>query len=648
MRATLCKLPRSSSTSSWRSGGLVSLPLVGRNPCACDLRAVSDIIRLLPDHVANQIAAGEVVQRPASVVKELLENSVDAGATQVTLVVKDAGRTLVQVTDDGKGMSPTDARLSFERHATSKIRQADDLSAILTKGFRGEALASIAAIAQVELRTRQPEQELGTRVLIEGSRVKVQEPIAGPVGTTIAVRSLFYNTPARRQFLKSDGVELKHVLDEFHRVALAHPEIGFRLVSNEHEEFNLMPGNPGPGTGTGLRQRIVGLFGRKYDERLVPVEESTEIVRVTGFVGKPEFAKRSRGEQYFFVNRRFIRSNYLEHALRKAYDELVARENFPSWFLFIDLDPAQIDINIHPTKTEIKFRDDRVVYAIVHAAVRRALGRFNIVPSLDFEPEPALIAASNAGRYAGVPTWRPQDLGAFTAPPRPSPEGWQKLFDMGMASPVEEVEVPEPVRQPTILPSRAFDEQVGERSLFQLHGTYIVAQTRSGVLVVDQQRAHERILYERNLKLLEQGAGTSQAELFPRHVELNAVDHALVVGILPELRSMGFDLELFGGRTVQVNGMPAEVMDDDPARLLEQLLEQVKAYGSALRNERHHVLARSMARSMAIRPGRALAETEMRDLIDRLFACEVPMRTPGGKPVIVTYTLDELNERFER
>jgi DNA mismatch repair protein MutL len=602
---------------------------------------MSDIIRLLPDHVANQIAAGEVVQRPASVVKELLENAVDAGAERVTLVLKDAGRTLVQVTDDGRGMSPTDARLSFERHATSKIRQADDLSAITTKGFRGEALASIAAIAQVELRTREHDQELGTRVLIEGSRVKTQEAIAGPPGTTIAVRSLFFNTPARRQFLKSDGVELKHAIDEFHRVALAHPEIAFQLVSNDHEEFNLTAGNE--------RQRIVGLFGRKYDERLVPVEDGTEIVHVTGFVGKPEFARRSRGEQYFFVNRRFIRSNYLEHAIRKAYDELVARDSFPSWFLFFELDPAQIDINIHPTKTEIKFRDDRVVYAIVHAAVRRALGRFNIVPSLDFEPEPAMIAASGVGGGT-VPQWRPQDLGVFTAPPRPSPEGWQKLFDMGMASPVEELPVPEvaPAPEHLLLQSRELDEGMGERPVFQLHGTYIVAQVRSGVLVVDQQRAHERILYERNLKLLAQGAGPSQAELFPRHVELSATDHALVEGILPELRSMGLDLELFGGRTVQVNGLPAEAADEDPARLLEQLIEQLRTAGSALRNERHQMLARGMARSMAIRSGRVLTVAEMHGLIDRLFACEVPTHTPAGKPVLVTYSLDELNQRFER
>ena len=306
---------------------------------------MSDIIRLLPDHVANQIAAGEVVQRPASVVKELLENSVDAGATEITLVVKDAGRTLVQVTDDGLGMSPTDARTSFERHATSKIRTADELHTVRTKGFRGEALASIAAIAQVEMKTRQADHELGTRILIEGSRVMAQETQACPVGTTLQVRSLFYNVPVRRQFLKSDAVEMKHVMDEFQRVALAHPGIRFRVVSNEQELFQLEPGNE--------RQRIVHLFGRKYDERLVPVEETTDFMHVEGFITKPEFAKRSRGEQYFFVNRRFIRSSYLEHAVRKAYAELVAKDNYPGWFLFLELDPAWIDINIHPTKTDL-------------------------------------------------------------------------------------------------------------------------------------------------------------------------------------------------------------------------------------------------------------------------------------------------------
>ncbi|HQW39788.1 MAG TPA: DNA mismatch repair endonuclease MutL [Flavobacteriales bacterium] len=605
---------------------------------------MADLIRLLPDHVANQIAAGEVVQRPASVVKELLENSVDAQASHIILVLKDAGRTLIQVTDDGLGMSPADARSAFERHATSKIRLADDLATIRTKGFRGEALASIAAIAQVELRTRERDQELGTRILIEGSRIKVTEPTACSPGTTIAVRSLFYNVPARRQFLKSDGVEMKHILDEFHRLAIAHPDLSFQLVHNDHEEYNMSTGSE--------RQRIVQLYGRKYDERLVPVEEATDLMEVTGFVGKPEFAKRSRGEQYFFVNRRFIRSSYLDHAVRKAYDELVSRDNYPSWFLFIELDPAHIDINIHPTKTEIKFRDDRTVYAIVHAAVRRALGRFNIVPSLDFEPEPAILAAFGGDRpqaiSPAVPAWRPNDLGAFTAPPRPSPAGWQQLFALQSDEGRDTETLTESDEATRIMPSREHAGTPGERPVFQLHGTYIMAQLRSGFMVVDQQRAHERILYERNLKLLERGVGTSQTELFPRHVELSAADLALVEDVLPELRSMGFDLELFGGRTVQVNGMPAEAAEEDPTKLLEQLLEQLKHEKGDLRNERHHVLARGMAHSMAIRSGRVLATAEMHDLIDRLFACEMPYHTPGGKPTLITYGLDDLNKRFER
>ena len=612
---------------------------------------MADLIRLLPDHVANQIAAGEVVQRPASVVKELLENSVDSGARRIVLVVKEAGRSLVQVTDDGKGMSPTDARMCWERHATSKIRVADDLSTIATKGFRGEALASIAAVAQVELRTRETAEELGTRVVMEGSRVRTQEPIAGPSGTTLAVRNLFYNVPARRQFLKSDGVEFKHILEEFHRVALAHPEIAFQLVHNDEEEFNLPAAAPGLAPSAALRQRIVGLFGRKYDERLVPVDEATEVVTVAGFVGKPEFAKRSRGEQYFFVNRRFIRSSYLEHAVRKAYEELVPRDVHPSWYLYLELDPAQIDINIHPTKTEIKFRDDRTIYAIVHAAVRRALGRFNIVPSLDFEPEPAIIAAFSGGTSApagrpatsAVPAWRPNDLGAFGPAPRPQPEGWQKLFDLNDTPPTAA-----PVEAPRIMPSREHEGTPGERPVFQLHGAYILAQVRSGFMVIDQQRAHERILYEQNLRSLANGAGLTQTELFPRHVELNATDLALVQELLPDLRALGLDLELFGGRTVQVNGMPAEVPDDDPARLLESLLEQLKQERGALRNERHDALARGMARSLSMRAGRVLSTPEMHGLIDRLFACEMPTHTPGGKPTLITFGLDELHERFQR
>ncbi|MBL8001273.1 MAG: DNA mismatch repair endonuclease MutL [Flavobacteriales bacterium] len=610
---------------------------------------MSDIIRLLPDHVANQIAAGEVVQRPASVVKELLENSVDAGATRITLVVKDAGRTLIQVIDDGKGMSPTDARLCWERHATSKISQADDLLAVRTKGFRGEALASIAAIAQVELRTRPASDELGTRVVIEGSRVKLQEATACAAGSSIAVKNLFFNVPARRQFLKSDTVELKHVIDEFQRVALAHPDVAFDLLHND-QEVHRMPASQ-------ERQRIVHVFGRKYDERLVPVDEHTDFVGVRGFVGKPEFAKRTRGEQFFFVNQRFIRSGYLEHAVRSAYDELLARDSHPSWFLFLSIDPAQIDINIHPTKTEIKFRDDRTVYAIVHAAVRRALGRHNITPSLDFEPEPAIMAAfagmpsvpavapvTPAPVDRGAPAWRPHELGRPTAP-----TGWQQLFDLPDNAPVRQHDEQLPGQAPTeqVLPMREREER-GGRAVFQLQGRYILAQLRSGFVVVDQQRAHERIVYEQALRTLEKSSGPSQALLFPVTIEPNAADHALLLAVMPELKALGFDLEPLSGRSIAVNGMPAESANDDPTSLLEALLEQVKHERGQLKAERHATLARGLARSMARGEGAPLNEAGMHDLIDRLFACEMPYFSPTGKPVLITYGLKELDERFDR
>lgn len=616
------------------------------------IEPMEPLIRLLPDHVANQIAAGEVVQRPASVVKELLENSVDAGAGQITLVLKDAGRTLVQVTDDGRGMGPDDARLCFERHATSKIRAADDLQTLRTKGFRGEALASIAAVAQVELRTRPQASELGTRVAMEGSRVRAQEPVAMAAGTTIAVRNLFYNIPARRQFLKSDAVELKHVLEEFQRVALAHPGIGFQVVHNDQELFRMPGSAPDATEGAALRQRVVHLLGRRYDERLVPVEESTGHLRITGYIGKPEFARRTRGEQYFFVNQRFIRSSYLEHAVRAAFDELVARDHHPAWFLFLELDPAQIDINIHPTKTEIKFRDDRSVYAVLHAALRRALGRFNIAPSLDFEPEPAIMSA-----FAGMPSvpavapvvkapdWRPQDLG----PPR-DPTGWQQLFDLragpaGVVASTDAVLARPPAQ---VLPMGETEADHGPRPVFQMQGGYIVSPLRSGLMVVDRKRALERIAYERALDRLEQGNGPSQAELFPRNIELAPQDFALVSGLLPELRALGLDLEVFGGRTVTVRGLPAETMNDDPAALLDTLIAQLHSERGTLKLERHAAIARCMARSVAARSDDAPAQEHLRDLVDRLFACEVPYWTPGGKPTLITFGLDELAQRFER
>lgn len=604
---------------------------------------MSDIIRLLPDHVANQIAAGEVVQRPASVVKELLENSVDADARQITLVVKDAGRTLIQVTDDGQGMSPTDARTSFERHATSKIRQAEELQTIRTKGFRGEALASIAAIAQVELKTRQATDELGTRILIEGSRVQAQEAIACPPGTSIHVRSLFFNVPARRQFLKSDNVELKHVIQEFQRVALAHPGIALRMLHNEQELFNLQPGNE--------RQRVVHVMGRKYDERLVPVEEEMGFVRVEGFVVKPEFAKRKRGDQYFFINRRFFRSPYLDHAVRKAFSDLVPANDHPGWFLFLEMDPQEIDVNIHPTKTEIKFRDDRSVYALVHSAVRHALGRFNITPSLDFNPEPALLgSATSSGAIPVEPPigggrWRPQDL-----PPHASATGWQQLFDLGnegMGGRSTPVQGSFAETEELALGKHTIGgEGERQRTVFQLSGRYILAQVKSGFVVIDQQRALERIHYEQALRSLEQGGGSSQALLFPATIELSVPDHALLQSILPELYALGFQLEVLSGRSIVVNGTPAQGGGEEPARMLEALLEQVGNNGGALKVDRHDTLARSMAHSVLLTPAKRLTITEMHDLIDRLFTCDMPYYSPGGKPVLIMYNTKELDERF--
>lgn len=595
---------------------------------------MTDLIRLLPDHVANQIAAGEVVQRPASVVKELLENSVDAGATQITLIVKDGGRTLIQVVDDGAGMSSTDARLCVERHATSKIKEAADLFSLTTNGFRGEALASIAAIAHVEIKTKRAEDELGSVINIEGSNIVSQEACATPTGTSVNVRNLFYNVPARRQFLKSDGVEMKHIIEEFQRVALAYPEIAFDLVNNNNEVHKLPVSNP--------RQRIVHLLGKKYDERLVPVEESTDLVSVVGFVGKPEFAKKTRGEQFFFVNQRFIKSNYLNNAVNRAYEELISRDQYPSWFLYLSVDPASIDINIHPTKTEIKFRDERNIYAIINAAVRRALGRFNISPTLDFDQETSLNLGADAPYIAQpiqstvVTNWRPQDLKRSVPT-----QQWKELLSTDN-EPLSKVDHrPEPT---------AIDEldlqEVREHKAFQLHGKYVMAQLRSGFVLIDRQRAHERILFERTLRNLANGAGASQQMLFPQNVELNPADLALINSVTEELNALGFVLTPMGGNTMAVNGMPTEASDADPQALLEDLIEQIKAESGTLKNERHEGMARAVAQSIRVNPTKQLDASEMHELIDQLFACEMPFYTASGKPTLLTWSLNELEERF--
>jgi len=617
---------------------------------------MSDIIQLLPDAVANQIAAGEVVQRPASAVKELIENAIDAGADKIKLVVRDGGKSLIQVIDNGCGMSATDARRCFERHATSKIQRAEDLFAIRSMGFRGEALASIAAIAHVELKTRRIEDELGTVIEIAGSEVVKQEPAGTPTGTSICVKNLFYNIPARRNFLKSNPVEMRHIVDEFQRVALAHPHIFFSLHSDGNEVFHL--------PAESLKQRIVHVFGNNYNQRLVPVEEETTIIKLKGFIGKPEYAKKTRGEQFFFVNNRFVKDAYLNHAVVKAYEEILPAESFPLYVLFIDIDPARIDINVHPTKTEIKYEDERAIYAIIRSAVKRSLGRYNITPTLDFNQETGfdqLISHKPLEQIVPPsvtfnPDFNPFDkpsasgkasggTAVHTAGPteRGIPHNWDTLYQitqqtketqLGITAETEKLtdSVPHAVKQP-----------------FQLHNRYILSQIHSGFILIDQQAAHERILFEQFRAQLESRQGASQQSLFPQTVTLNSADFELMKELLPDVQALGFQIREFGKNTFVVEGVPADVTSGISERqVLEQLLEDYKNNQAELKLSKREKLARSLARNAAIRPGTALTTEDMTQLIDHLFACETPNLSLSGKPIILTFTLQELSERFER
>ncbi len=615
---------------------------------------MADIIRLLPDAIANQIAAGEVVQRPSSVVKELLENAVDAGSTSIKILLKEAGRSLIQVIDNGCGMSPTDARMSFERHATSKIRTSEDLFAIRTMGFRGEALASIAAVAQVEMRTRRYADEVGVRILAEASRIQVQEPCQAPSGTSIAVKNLFYNVPARRQFLKSDSVELRHIVDEFQRIAMANPDVQFSLYHNENEMFHLLPGN--------LRQRLVGIFGAQYNNRLVPVGEETDVLKVKGFVGKPEFAKKVRGEQMFFVNGRFIKSGHLNHAVMNAYEPLIAKEAFPFCALFIEIDPAHIDVNVHPTKQEIKFEDERLVYNFLRVTVRHALGKYGVMPTLDFEQEgtfnlPPFPAQSAMGK--GQPAEMAVQRAENDAPwqdynTNRNLENWELLY-AGMIEKKEE----EPGPQQALTFSSNWEEEVTEEGQiatqpsqkeekvpYQLHGMYILSPIKSGFLLIDQQAAHERISYERYLAQFESGQASAQGLLFPKTMECSAQDALVLESILPELGKIGFDIQVFGNNTFIIHAVPAELAGQQEERqLIEMLIGQYKA-GQELKLELAENLARSMARSAGIRRGQILSTAEMQSLIDRLFACGMPYTSPFGRKCFLTFSFDELDQQF--
>lgn len=614
---------------------------------------MTDIIQLLPDSVANQIAAGEVIQRPASAVKELMENAIDAGATSVKLLIKDAGKTLIQVIDNGCGMSETDARMCFERHATSKIRKADDLFAIRTMGFRGEAMASIAAIAQLEMKTRRTGDDLGILIHIEGSEVKSQEPLQCTEGTSIAVKNLFFNVPARRNFLKTNSVEVRHIIDEFQRVALSHPEIAFTFHNNDNEIFHLEKGT--------FRQRIMGIFGSNFNQKLVPVEEETNIVKISGFIGKPEFAKKTRGEQFFFVNKRFIKNAYLNHAIQAACADFLQADAFPSYFLMLDINPASIDINIHPTKTEIKFEDEKSIYSIIRSAVKQSLSKYHIAPSLDFEQETSFnLPYSFRNEEVKSPTIRvnpdfnpfeKEKLSGFrkpTALENINRENWEKLYQ----KPDENQPGPELQTQNTV-PQQIIDSnwntdisQLSYKLNYQLHNTYILANIKSGLLIIDQHRAHERILYERFLDSLEKQKGISQQQLFPQTIAFSASDFELIKELLPEIQALGFDINEFGKNTFVINGAPSGVNESETKELLEGLMEHYKRNLSELKLNKKENLARAMAKKLAVKPGKPLSNEEINNLVDELFACQMPYSSPGGKPSIITLTLEDLAKKF--
>lgn len=609
-----------------------------------------DIIKLLPDSVANQIAAGEVIQRPASAVKELMENAIDSGADTIKLIIKDAGKTLIQVIDNGCGMSETDARMSFERHATSKLNNADDLFNIRTKGFRGEALASIAAVAQVELRTRRHEDETGTLIEIEGSSVKKQEMVATPAGTAFLVKNLFYNVPARRNFLKSNAQETRHIIEEFQRVALPHHPINFAMHHDGLEVFNIKAGN--------FRQRICSIFGANYNERLVPIEEETNIVKITGFVGKPEFAKKIRGEQYFFVNNRFIKDAYLNHAVNSGFEDMLQKDCFPSYFIKIEIDPARIDVNIHPTKTEIKFDDDRSIYAIIRAAVKRALGKFSISPSLDFETESSFeLPLSQLGQMPKAPQIKINpNYNPFNAEPKESSStlrksidqpferkfsNWQELYKGldEMEPIIEQQQSLHDTAKPTIV----FEKN---QNCFQLYNKYIAFTSHSTLVIVNQQAAHERVLYENNLQALQSNKSISQQQLFPQTFELNANDFQLMEELENDLKILGFDLNVFGTNTYVIHGTPAYVEAGKELKLLESLLDQFKMNAKSFRIDKQNHIAKSIARSLAIKEGVSLSDKEMKHLLEELFQCNHPELSINGGRVLVTIADNDLDKKF--
>jgi DNA mismatch repair protein MutL len=601
-----------------------------------------DTIHLLPDSIANQIAAGEVVQRPASAVKELVENAIDAGATDITVIVKEAGKALIQVIDNGVGMSETDARMSFERHATSKIRKAEDLFTILTMGFRGEALASIAAVAQVEMNSKQENTDLGTLLKVEASEVKLQEPASCAKGTSVAVKNLFYNIPARRNFLKSNAVEMRHITDEFIRLALANPQVSFKFYQNDLETFNLPVAK--------LSQRIVGLFGSGYKEQMVKCEEETDLIAVKGYLGKPESAKKTRGEQFFFVNNRFIKSGYLHHAVLNAFEGLLAPDTNPFYVLFIDIDPKHVDINVHPTKTEIKFDDERTIYGLIRAAVRQALATHNVMPSIDFASD------VNFGQFqkAELPV-----TGADTAytqfrniPKNKNLDNWETLYgdqirqsklnyDPNIGATPDNF-----IHKESALNNPSEEISASHENTFQVQGKYIISSIKSGLLFIDQQLAHERILYERFVGQLANRSGNAQQCMFPVNIELNPGDFSLVMELQDEISALGFIFEEFGGHAIVINAMPAGLSASNEKELFEGLIEQFKRNKTELSISVSDNLARAMAKRSSLKDGQLLDKQECKAIIDGLFACENPNYAPDGSKTFFILDLNQIDSFF--
>ncbi len=598
-----------------------------------------DHIKLLPEALANQIAAGEVIQRPASAVKELLENAVDAGSTHIQLILKDSGKTLIQVIDNGKGMSEMDARMCFERHATSKINSSDDLFAITTKGFRGEALASIAAIAQVELKTKQAEPDLGLRIIIEGSKIKKQEPTQANTGSSFSIKNIFYNVPARRKFLKSDPVELKHILDEFQKLVLAHPEIFFSCNHNGNELYHLPISN--------LRQRIINVFGKSLNEKILPVEESADFLEIKGFVGKPDFTKKKKADQYFFVNDRYIKSNYLAHAVKMAFEDLIADDQYPFFCLYLKIDPEKIDINVHPTKQEIKFEDERLIYNYLRVSIKHALGQFNITPSLDFSNE---VSLEPMNQRAGIKSER--SFGSSKNPVEKSNDkafidNWSNLYEGLEKEGNQESEGMLTLKSEwDVKNDTPIDFDVNKQRTFQVHGSYIISQVKNGLMLIDQRAAHERIIYERNKNAFSNKNNLVQKALFPETIKLSPSKSEVLSHLLVKINSLGFMIEEFGKNTYVVQGIPAEM---SPSLNVEAVINDfLETYVSNLefKLDIEENVARSLAKTTAVKKNKTLHTEEIQEIINELFACEMPYVNPGGKKTFVMLKLSDIQDLF--